>query len=310
MDGMHRIRHRLLGCAGLFALALAVAVPGAQAAGRWSGDIKDTVKEAFQVRPGGTLTVEVNQGAIHVKTRPGNRVLIEVERIAAAETREEAKGILKHHRLQFEQQGDNVTVESRVDDEDAGLWGRWRNHKRLDVRVYVYVPEQYNVEFSSGFGNVRVEGVTGTVEGSTGAGSIAIGDVRGVVEVSTGSGNVNVTGELERAEVETGAGNVKLRGLTGAVDVETGAGNIVAEITRQPTHDSSLESGAGNVTVYLGDAIGAYVDASAGMGSANCAYPLPVEGEWVSRSFEGEVNGGGPELRMRAGVGNVSLKKL
>jgi hypothetical protein len=110
-------------------------------------------------------------------------------------------------------------------------------------------------------------------------------------------------------EVNTGAGNVDLKDVMGFVRANTGAGNITARISSQPESDSRLESGAGNVTVFLSDRVGVYVDAVASMGSASSDYPLKIEGKWMKKSFEGEVNGGGPDLFMRAGVGNVTLRR-
>ena len=87
------------------------------------------------------------------------------------------------------------------------------------------------------------------------------------------------------------------------------AGNVFAEIINQPDQDSELRSGAGNVTVHLADDISVYVDATAALGSADCDFPLKVEKKWLKKSFSGEINGGGPELRMYAGVGNVTLRR-
>jgi hypothetical protein len=96
----------------------------------------------------------------------------------------------------------------------------------------------------------------------------------------------------------------------GETEATTGAGNIIARIVSQPDDDSRLESGAGNVTVYLDDNIGLTVNAKSSVGSADCDFGLEVAGRWMSKSFSGRVNGGGPDLSLRSGVGNVSLLRL
>lgn len=270
--------------------------------------IRDVVKKTYDVRPGGTLHIDMDHGNIEVETTTGNRVFIELERIARADDEEFAARMLERHEYAFDKRGNDVYIRSRYDD-DKGFLKKWRRRSQLKIQVVVKVPERYSVNFSSGAGNVEIVDVEGLIEGETGAGNIILDGVRGVVEISSGAGNVEIEGDVERAEVSTGAGNINLHGLRGAVEANTGAGNIYAEITRQPEQDSELGSGAGNVTVYLADDVSVYVDATAALGSAECDFPLRVEKKWLKKSFSGEINGGGPELRMYAGVGNVTLRR-
>ncbi len=286
-------------------LFLALAAGSAQAV---SIQIKDTVKQKYDVRPGGTLYLDMDHGNIEVEATGGSHVLIELERIAEADDRQQAEELFKRHDYEFNPSGNDVRIRSRYDD-DKGFLNRWRSRHRLKIRVLVKVPERYNVDFTSGAGNVDVSGLEGRIEGRTGAGNITLANLRGTVDVSSGAGNIDLAGDVEQVKVHTGAGNVDLNGLTGAVEASTGAGNVTAEITRQPRQASSLSSGAGNVTVRLANRIGVYVEASSALGSADCDFALKVEGKWLKKSFSGEVNGGGPELRLHTGVGNVALKR-
>ena len=271
-------------------------------------DIKDTVRKSFKVRSGGTFYLDADRGNVEIETTRDYLVEVEVERTVDVKDRDEAKKVLEGHELEFFQEGDDVRVRSRFE-RDAGVWGRWRDGDRVKLRFVVRVPERYNVDFSNGAGNVEIDDLDGEVEGRTGAGNVVIGTVGGAVEISTGSGNVDVDGAKDRVEVNTGAGNVTLQNVQGEVRANTGAGNIVARITKQPRGDSRLETGAGNVTVYLEEDISCTVDATASIGSAQTDFPLRTGGKWVRRSFEGTINGGGPQIYLRAGVGNVSLKK-
>lgn len=270
--------------------------------------VRDVIKETFDVRPGGTLHIDLDHGNIEVATSPGNRVLIEMERIARADDREIADRMLEQHEYAFDKRSNDVHIRSRYD-EDQTFMRRWRNRAKLKIHLTVLVPEEYNVDFSSGAGNIEISDLRGRIEGRTGAGTIEISDIAGEIEVTSGAGDIEVDGDAERVKVTTGAGDIDLYGLTGAVEASTGAGNIYAEITRQPRRPSELSSGAGDVTVRLSRDVGVYVDATASLGSAECEYSLKVEGKWLKKSFAGEVNGGGPELRMRSGVGNVALKR-
>ncbi len=271
-------------------------------------DITDTVKETFKVRPGGTLHIELDYGNIEVVTSSGDRVVVELERTVRVRDEVEARSILdRYHEYAIEQDGDDVSVESRYQAGGSRWGGNNRNH--LKIRVKVEVPFDYNVEFESGAGNVDVGRLEGDVSGKTGAGNITQERVMGTIDITTGAGNIAIEGGSNHVDVNTGAGNVDLRDVEGSVRANTGAGNITAYIVRQPEEDSRLETGAGNVTVFLDNAAGVYVDAVASMGSASCDFELEVKGKWMTKSFEGEINGGGPDLFMRAGVGNVSLRR-
>lgn len=272
-------------------------------------DIKDTVKKSFKVRAGGTLFLDIDHGNVEVTSHSGNEVRVEVERTVTTDSRDEAQRVFDRHDLSIEERSSNVYVESRYD-KDQSFWGRIKSHDRLKVHVRVAIPPQYDVDFTTGAGNVAIGDVSGTVNGRTGAGNIEIGAVNGPVDVASGSGNIEIMGARGLVEANTGAGNVEVREVEGEVRVNTGAGNIQVYITQQPQSDSRLNTGAGNVTVFLASQVGVEVDAEASMGSAKTDFPLTVEGKWMSKSFAGSVNGGGPRLRMRAGVGNVELRKM
>jgi len=294
----------------LIALAVAAwALPAVASSGPQNAF--DTIKRSFRVNPGGTLDVDIDFGNVIVESSGDGMVYVEMHRTAGTEDASEAKQLLARHEWDIEQNGDDVLVESRFEYEGSE---RWINRNRRDsvfrLKVLVRIPDEYNVEFKTGAGNVTITDVTGLVEGTTGAGNITIGEVRGEVEIRSGSGNIDIAGIDGSIEVTSGAGNLTIGYVTGEIEANTGAGNIEARMTRQPGGDSSVETGAGNVTVYLGDDVGVDVDARASVGSAECDFGLKVNGKWMSKSFEGDVNGGGPALTMRSGVGNVALKRI
>ena len=223
------------------------------------------------------------------------------------DSKEDAKRILDRHQLEMYKKGNDVIVRSRIE-ESGRSWRRWRDGDQVKLHVVVRVPAKYNVDFTTGAGNVIAENVDGMVEGQTGAGNISIGRVRGKVVVNSGSGNVSIDGATGSVEVNTGAGNISIGEVGGEVAASSGAGNIEAVITRQPSTRSRLETGAGNVTVYLASNVGLDVQAETGIGSAETDFGLKVDGNWMSKSFKGSVNGGGPSLTMSSGVGNVELR--
>jgi hypothetical protein len=283
----------------LVAVATLLSVTVAQASAE-----KDTIKRSFSVEPGGTIYIDVDRGNVVVETYDGTQVHVELDRMVNSNNAEQVKRVLARHEWEIERDGSDIVVESQFEND-----GR-RRTEEFRLKVLVRVPREYNVDFSTGAGNVDVADMRGYVNGKTGAGNITIGEIDGDVEVRSGSGNIKIEGVVGGLEVQSGAGNIRLGYVEGEIEAATGAGDITARITRQPRNDSHLESGAGNVVVYLEREIGLMVDAKASVGFASCDFGLEVEGRWMSKSFGGRINGGGPELTMRSGVGNVSLKRM
>ncbi len=82
---------RLLSRTALVVFLLAFVAGNVQAKGT---QIRDVVKKSYDVRPGGTLHLDMDYGNIEIETTSGNRVLIELERIAKADDREIAERML------------------------------------------------------------------------------------------------------------------------------------------------------------------------------------------------------------------------
>ena len=268
---------------------------------------RDVVKKEYAVSPGGTLHVEMDRGNIEVETTDKDRVFIELRRSAKADSKEKEAAILDAHEYDFDKRRNDVYIRTRFRS-DRGA-PRLRRGPRLRINLIVRVPEHYHVSFRNGAGNVEIMDVNGNMDGQTGAGNIELDDVTGMVNVKSGAGNVEVSGEVSSIDVNTGAGNIELFGLQGSVSAATGAGNIEAVIVRQPHEDSELSTGAGNVVVALAEDISVDIHATTSMGSADCEFPLPVSKNFLSRSFSGAINGGGARIQMRAGMGNVTLKR-
>ena len=305
-DHVMKSLNRLL---SLFLVGMLFATSSVAGSDKPKTDIKDTVKETYHVRAGGSLFLDIDRGDIQIRTGSNDEVMIEVVRIVGVDSQSEAKALLEAHELEFEQDGNDISLESRFDD-DAWNWKRWRDKDRFRMTVTVLIPQNYNVEVTSGAGNVRTESIEGSVDIRTGAGNIDIGHIRGGVDLSTGSGNISVSSVEGGIDVKAGAGNITIGDVRGELDAHTGAGNITARITRQPNRDSNLMTGAGNVTAYLADDISVNVDAASKVGSCSTDFPLRVKGKWMSKSFSGDINGGGPDLVLRSGVGNVSLLQI
>jgi hypothetical protein len=119
---------------------------------------------------------------------------------------------------------------------------------------------------------------------------------------------------------QTGAGSIQCMNVKHGLRASTGGGGIVAEFIgkKGDFSDSHLEAGVGDITVYLPSDLGVTVMASIEFANGH-RIQSDFPGIKVSQSSgfgpqevsaEGELNGGGPTLKLHTTTGNISLRRL
>ena len=271
---------------------------------------QDVVKDQFEVRDGGTLYLDLDYGDVALRTHDENVVLITMQRDVDGVSDGELKDMLSRQDYRFERDGNDVIVEVEFrEDATDRAWKRWKRDYDLDLDLEILIPERFNVEFRTGAGNVELAHLIGNVSGCTGAGNLEFDAISGTIDITSGAGNIDISGTDGDVNVESGAGTVDLEGIRGRIEASTGAGNINASILGQLVGDSSFQTGAGNVVVYIADDVGADVEGRASLGNARSEFDVRTRGKFMSKSFSGRINGGGPAITMSSGVGNVSLRR-
>jgi DUF4097 and DUF4098 domain-containing protein YvlB len=174
----------------------------------------------------------------------------------------------------------------------------------------------------TGGGSIRVEKCGGTVKATTGGGSVDLGEIGGPVEIETGAGSIRLASAKGRVQAQTGGGTIQLDGAT-SVQAETSAGGITVKLFSSPNaggrSNSSLETSAGDITVYLADDLAVSVRAEIEMANGHTIHSdfsdIHVSsegGSWGPKTVtaEGQLNGGGPVLKIRTNSGNVRLLRV
>jgi hypothetical protein len=185
--------------------------------------------------------------------------------------------------------------------------------------VYVISAEQGAV-VEAGGGNVQIKQCQGRVKASTGGGNIELGDIGGPAEIETGGGSIRLASAKGRVGANTGAGAIELFGVPSA-KVETGAGGITLKLVNVgggERHDSDLETGVGDITVYIASDVAINVRASVDMGNGhtitsefNDIHVSSEGGPWSPKTLtaEGKLNGGGPTLKVHTSTGDICIKR-
>jgi DUF4097 and DUF4098 domain-containing protein YvlB len=168
----------------------------------------------------------------------------------------------------------------------------------------------------TGGGSISVQSCKGPVKASTGGGSIELGEIGGQAEIETGGGSIKLVSATGRVKAESGGGSIDLNGIPSA-HVETGAGPIMARFMSSSLQDdSSLETSAGDITVYLDPSMKVTVRAAIDLANGHYIrsdfpeiHVTSEGGQWgpKTENAEGSLNGGGPTLKIHTTTGNISI---
>jgi len=172
------------------------------------------------------------------------------------------------------------------------------------------------INAETGGGSIEVQRCTGSLKVTTGGGSIDLGDIAGPAEIETGGGSIRLTSATGAVRAETGGGSITLNGVP-AARAETGAGGIVAKfVSGTERTDSLLETSAGDITVYLAPNLSMTIRASIDLANGHKIRSdfseirvISEGGEWGpgTATAEGNLNGGGPVLKVRTTTGNINF---
>ncbi len=173
----------------------------------------------------------------------------------------------------------------------------------------------------TGGGSIRVDKCSGRVKATTGGGSVDLGEIGGPAEIETGAGSIRLASAKGRVQAQTGGGTIQLDGAT-SVQAETSAGGIFVKLLSSTgtanSSNSTLETSAGDITVYLANdlaiSIRAEIEIANGHTIRSDFSDIHVSSEggpWEKTvTAEGQLNGGGPVLKVRTNSGNVNFRRV
>ena len=195
----------------------------------------------------------------------------------------------------IEQSGNTITV---------GKHSNWIRNVAIDYEVTA--PKGTSLTAASGSGDLEISGLQAPLSASTGSGNIHAGNVTRQANLNTGSGDINAQFEGSvNVKAETGSGSLRLHNVTGSLTAETGSGDL--EVSGGPSAPWKLETGSGSVLLTTGSA--AYtLDASTGSGSVHSDPPITTHGSLERHHLIGDVNGGGPRVRVETGSGDIRIR--
>jgi len=182
----------------------------------------------------------------------------------------------------------------------------------------VYIGTAKGSTIQTGAGGIEVRKCDGDLRASTDGGNLNFGDVNGSVHADTGGGSVRLASAQGRVEVTTGGGSVELYNVGQGAQVETGAGPILVEFMGgRGFTDSWLHTAAGDVSICVANNLPLTVHATSDMATGRgiqselTGLRITSSGQYGPKSMyaEGALNGGGPLLRVRTTMGQISFRR-
>ena len=202
------------------------------------------------------------------------------------------------------------------------------NHNNISIDYEITAPPDTKIHTKSGSGDQSIEGMHAGIDIETGSGDVRLDDLAGDIRIHTGSGNVQARGAAgpfearagsgditieEKAKgdvrVETGSGNIEARGVDGGLNASTGSGDVRVDGT--PSNAWYVKTGSGDAQLRLPQEAAFDLDISTSSGSVEVNHPVTttVQGrvEDARKSIRGKVRGGGPEINVHTGSGDVHV---
>lgn len=256
-----------------------------------------TFDKTLQVSGSVMLSVATGAGYVHVSSGSGNEVHI-VGHVHANDwgfggsAEDRVRAVVG--RPPIEQTGNVITIGKHAD---------WIHNVSIDYDITT--PRGTQLEANSGSGDLRLVDVGGPLKAGTGSGSIEATGATGAVDLGTGSGDIRA--DLHAAndvKAHTGSGTIHLDGVDGSLYAHTGSGDI--EASGHPGSGWKIETGSGTVTINSGGARFT-LDASTGSGSVHSDPPLTTHGSLERHHVQGDINGGGPTVRVSTGSGDIRI---
>ncbi|WP_158751225.1 DUF4097 family beta strand repeat-containing protein [Acidobacterium sp. S8] len=249
----------------------------------------------------GNVTLSVNTGSGYIHVTPGSDGSVH---------------IIGHvHAAKWNSWVDMGSPEERVNQvvsnppiEQSGniiAIGKHTEYKNIAIDYDITTPKGTDLAANSGSGDIHVADLAGPAKLDTGSGSIDASGLSGRTTLETGSGDIRA--ELKSptgVKAQTGSGTIHLKGVQGDLYAETGSGDI--EIQGQPTANWRLQTGSGSVTLTTGSAHFS-LDAQTGSGDVHSDPPISTHGSFEKHHITGDVNGGGPTVRIETGSGDIRI---
>ena len=277
-------------------------------------------EDLFDVGVGGNLRVDVYDADVEVVTGAAGGATVQI--YLRSNDMDWARGIFAEMEISTRLDGSSVVIETTK--KPSRSWWNNTGNRWLNLIARVQIPEEFDLDISTGDGDVSVDSLRGQVRIHTSDGDISVARLEGpAITLQTSDGDIEADSlTADRVEIDTSDGDIDIGSLSGSVIAETSDGDIRVRLAA--ASEASFQTGDGDVRIELSQA--APLDISTGDGDIDIIAPrslaanvelrgedvelvggLALEGSVRDGRAQGRINGGGPLIKAETGDGEIRL---
>ena len=247
-----------------------------------------------------TVRIRVDDAHVRVHRGPNGRITSRVEYDATRHGMVFGSGSPV---VVFERNGDEFKIQAR-DAKGTTIGVSVEEHFIVDVTV----PKNVVLEVRSGDGALDCEPLEGKFTFESGDGAIRGHGLKGEVTVVTGDGRVTLDSLDGAFSARLGDGHLTTAGRFDVLDVRSSDGrqDVTARPGSRVKSAWTLESRDGSISLRIPVNTAALLDARTGDGRLRVNLPIPASNS-ERNQLVGELNGGGPLLKLRTVDGSLTL---
>jgi hypothetical protein len=249
---------------------------------------QDSHQQATLV-PGGSVEVENGRGDVWIEGSDKSEVVVDAHKYFDGNDEDRERWI-RETTVRFEGDDHHRLIKVEFPENFFHGWGHWNGSHGVDLRIHV--PRQVNAELKTDRGRLTVEEITGKVEIGSDRGDVEISRFDGELRLRADRGNVNLRDSKIQNGIhlvlDRGSADVGLHQLGGPADLEVSRGDI--SVTLPGNAAFTLDAERSRRSNFHSD------------------FGVVARGGFDGSRIHGDVNGGGPTLRLRADRGSIWLR--
>lgn len=250
-------------------------------------------EKTFKVNEGELLEIQSDVGDIDIKTWYEKEVYIKI--FGDDDAEEDVD-------FRIEKTSGGVLIDAEK--ESGWNWG-WNN---IRLKYEIKVPENFDVDISTGGGNISLLDLNGRALLKTSGGDIYVENTMGNLDAKTSGGDLELYEIAGNINAKTSGGNIDIQSSNGFIDATTSGGNIDV-FYNGVNNGIKVTTSGGNINVSVPSDFKADVYLKTSGGRVNCQLEARIK-EAGENKFIGTLEGGGPELTCKTSGGNVTVREL
>jgi len=241
----------------------------------------ESIRQHYEVNPGGTLTVNAELGAIHIRSSNTNKADVLVRKRFRATDTDLVRKAFSNIDVKIDQTYSGIRIEvDRIRNipSKRWFWQDWPD--RVSVEIEVLVPVEFNLDLSTVGDDIQTENIEGNVTAKTLSGDITTGPTEGDLSIATVSGNIETSRVVGKVRTITLSGHIEIGPVDGDATVRSNSGRIETGTVEGDLHAKSL---TGHIKIGPVDS-----DATVRSNSGNIETGT-VEGDLYAKSLTGRI---------------------